>query len=73
MYLSMLNKNRDDKLFLTINVYSVLNVLIVGVKRNLNSPNLVPPFLFSAKTYLIPLTPYHWQPCVAKFCDIKKG
>ena len=30
-------------------------------------------FLYSRKYDLIRLTPYHWQPCILQFCDIKKG
>ena len=34
--------------------------------------NLVLLFPLSAKKDLIRLTPYHWQPCVLTFCDIRK-
>ena len=35
--------------------------------------NLVPLFPVFSKIDLICLTPCHWQPCVSKFCDIRKG
>ena len=30
-------------------------------------------FLYWRKYDLIRLTPYHWQPCILQFCDIKKA
>ena len=30
-------------------------------------------FLYSRKYALIHLTPFHWQLCISKFCDITKG
>ena len=76
---------RNNTIFLTNSSASIIIYASVATKKNLltivhlfvhvegrGAPNLVPLFPLCIKIDLICLSPYHWQPCVSNFCDIKK-